>query len=302
MPPPPSKNYHYSKCQLYVGEVGEYNRPEWDDFEDSTRFVAYPASCFPYLNRFPEYLQRALACPGRAGTTSVTVTRGGGTLLQSTRKSPCLANYAFRGQNASNARIRNVCVLAIDQMNGNSSYPVASAYDTTLENVQKITYQMPFFNPKSLSPLPRHAEEKDYLDYVYNKGPYDAAQPFEAYLQLDLANPHSRAKKLERWKIRQSGIQARRKEILEDELKNREGRTEKQIRADAAFLWRQEMEKDAKERKKARWMNTPRVKNWDRKANKKTKKEERKRRRLTELTLEEESNQVIPKTLKRIPL
>lgn len=150
-------------------------------------------------------------------------------------------------------------------------------------------------------PLPTLPAETEYLDHIYNPTPsrtYDASAPFEVYLKPDLANPHSRAKKMQRFKLRQSIIHAQLKDIMDFELANLEGRTPKQARSDAAFRWRELVKKQKAERTKARWMTAARVETWEKKNVNKAKKEERQRRRLTELTLGEDQNQVIPAALR----
>ena len=117
-------------------------------------------------------------------------------------------------------------------------------------------------------------------------------------MKPDLANPHSRAKKMQRFKLRQAIIHAQLKDITDLELANLEGRTPKQARSDAAFRWRELVKKQKAERAKARWMTTARVDAWEKKNVNKAKKEERQRRRLTQLTLSEDQNQVIPAALR----
>lgn len=175
-------------------------------------------------------------------------------------------------------------------------------YDTPAEEVAKITYQLPLFDPAPLGPLPRIPEEEEYLKHVFNphlEVGYDASAPFELYLQPDLANPHSRAKKLERWKGYQAAIHTLRKKITDNELQHLDGRTVKQAKADAAFKWREQVKDEQQKRKKARWMHSAQMAKWEKKAEKRSKKEERQRRRLTELTLKEEPNQVVPASLKK---
>lgn len=180
----------------------------------------------------------------------------------------------------------------------------ARPYDTTQEALEKITYQPPAFRPSLLAPLPPLPAEKEYLDLIYKdyqsdvSPAYDPSAPYEVYLKPDLANPHSRAKKLQRFKLRQSIIHAQLKDITDFELKHHEGRTEKQIRSDAAFRWRELVKSQQAERKKVRWMHSARVQSLEKKSASKSKKEDRQRRRLTELLLGEEENQVLPANLK----
>jgi hypothetical protein len=174
-------------------------------------------------------------------------------------------------------------------------------YDTSIDDVAKVTYQMPAFDPSPLGPLPRVPEEQEYLNLLYNPHrlqEYDESAPFELYLKWELANPHSRAKKLERWKSYQAGTHELLKSITADELKHLDGRSLKQAKADAAFKWREQVKEDQEKKKKARWAHTAKVEEWERKKVKKAKKEDRQRRRLTELVLKDEPNQFLPSAVK----
>jgi hypothetical protein len=177
----------------------------------------------------------------------------------------------------------------------------AGLYDTPIEEVAKITYKLPDFDSSRLAPIPQPAPETDYLDMVYNPHfdvAYDPSAPFETYLKLELSNPHSRAKKMLRWKQYQAGTQALRKQITADELRYLDGRTVRQAKADAAFKWREVVQTEQKKKKKKRCMHSAQLIKWERKTRKKAVKEERLRRRLTELVLPEEPNQVVPTALK----
>ena len=174
-------------------------------------------------------------------------------------------------------------------------------YDTAIDDVAKITYQLPAFDSSPLEPLPRVPEEQEYLNLIYNSHrlqEYDESAPFELYLKWELANPHSRAKKLERWKSYQAGTHELLKSITADELKHLDGRSLRQAKADAAFKWREQVKEDQAKKKKARWAHTAKVEEWERKKVKKAKKEDRQRKRLTELVLKDEPNQFLPRAVK----
>lgn len=165
----------------------------------------------------------------------------------------------------------------------------------------KITYRLPAFDVSRLASLPPQAPETDYLNMIYNPHvdiTYDPSAPFETYLKFELANPHSRAKKMQRWKQYQAGIQLLRKQITTDEVRYLDGRSVRQAKADAAFKWREIVQTEQKQKKKKRWMHSAQLIKWERKTRKKAVKEERLKRRLTELVLSEEPNQVVPAALK----
>jgi hypothetical protein len=161
---------------------------------------------------------------------------------------------------------------------------------------------MPAFDPSPHEPLPRVPEEQEYLNILYNPHrlqEYDESAPFELYLKWELANPHSRAKKLERWKSYQAGTHELLKSITDDEIKHLDGRSPKQAKADAAFKWREQVKEDQENKKKTRWAHSAKVEQWERKKAKKVQKEERQRKRLTELVLKDEPNQVLPSAVKQ---
>ncbi|KAF4619461.1 hypothetical protein D9613_005417 [Agrocybe pediades] len=264
--PPKTKNYHYSRCQLYIDELRV--RPP----DDPTGTPIY-----------------APVFASRIGTSQPK--------WNHKQSRWVWARFAM----ATVPKLATPRTIRIPWPEApKRRYPEAGLYDTTKDVVSKITYQLPKFDPSPSEPLPPVPEEKAYLDYVYNAHLgkyYDPSAPFEIYLQPDLANPHSRAKKLERWKSYQAGIDALRKKITTYELQHLDGRTEKQARADAAFKWREQVKEEQAKKKKARWMHTDQMLKWARKSEKKAKKEDRQRRRLTELALKEEPNQVIPAVL-----
>ncbi|RXW25850.1 hypothetical protein EST38_g66 [Candolleomyces aberdarensis] len=174
-----------------------------------------------------------------------------------------------------------------------------SNYDTQLEVVTKLTYEVPQIRQSLNGPLPRPPLEDEYLTALYNAG-YNAnfgnaAAPLEVYLEKELSNPHARAKKQQRWKARMANEKARLDEIIAEEKKHINGRTEREARAEAAFRWRQEIKDKQELQKKMRWKDRMADVNMIRKARQKVKKEERHRRKLTELVLADEPNQFVPK-------
>ncbi|KAJ2933473.1 hypothetical protein H1R20_g3640, partial [Candolleomyces eurysporus] len=174
-----------------------------------------------------------------------------------------------------------------------------TSYDTPLEVVTKLTYEVPQIRQSLNGPLPRPPLEDEYLTALYNPGYSagfgNAAAPLEVYLEKELSNPHARAKKQQRWKARMASEKARLDEIIAEEKKHINGRTEREARAEAAFRWRQELKDKQELQKKMRWKDRMADVNMIRKARKKVKKEERHRRKLTELVLADEPNQVVPK-------
>ncbi|TEB04028.1 hypothetical protein FA13DRAFT_1760444 [Coprinellus micaceus] len=153
--------------------------------------------------------------------------------------------------------------------------PEPTSYDTSKDVVTQVTY-------KTINgPLPRAPSEDEFLTALYNP----AYNP-DFSSSRNSPTPHARAKKAQRWKMRKSLQKARLDEIIEEGMKHPDGRTEREIRAESAFRTKKEQQK------KMRWKD--RVAD----ARKKVKKEERQRRKLTELQLDvSEPNQFIPKDI-----
>lgn len=176
----------------------------------------------------------------------------------------------------------------------------ASTYDTPRQIVASLTYEFPQIRQSLDGPLPRPPAEDEYLTALYNPG-YSAsfgnAAPLEVYLERELSNPHARAKKQQRWLARKASEKARLNEIIAEEMKSLNGRTQREARAEAAFRWRQELKDNQEQQKKMRWKDRVADVNMIRKSRKKAKKEERQRRKLTELELADEPNQFVPKDL-----
>lgn len=165
-----------------------------------------------------------------------------------------------------------------------------------------MTYKVPTISQAINGPLPRAPSEDEFLTALYNPAYnpefINSAKPFELFLFKELSNPHARAKKAQRWKMRKSLQKARLDEIIEEGMKHPDGRTEREIRAESAFRWRQELKGEKEQQKKMRWKDRVADVSMIRKARKKVKKEERQRRKLTELQLNvSEPNQFIPKDI-----
>lgn len=165
-----------------------------------------------------------------------------------------------------------------------------------------MTYKVPAISQSLTGPLPRRPSEDEFLTALYNPAYkpelINASMPVEFFLTKELSNPHARAKKQQRWKMRKALQQKRLDEIIDQEMKHPEGRTVREIRAESAFRWRQELKEEQEKQKKMRWKDRVADVNMIRKARKKAKKEERHRRKLTELELDSsEPNQFIPMDL-----
>ncbi|KAF9057464.1 hypothetical protein BJ165DRAFT_1420597 [Panaeolus papilionaceus] len=269
--PPQTKNYHYSKCQLFIGR---YELPNPAD--PTGPWLRQPVFASRVGTSEPSWDAAAKCWMWRRYAVATV---------------PKISGW-YRGQ-----RIRIKWPAQPKR-----KYPEAGLYDTSAEDVARVTYQLPEFNVgANVNLVPRQIEEREYLDTIYNPHlglDYDASLPVEIFLEEELANPHSRAKKLERYHKYQANIKLLLKRITAQELKHLDGRTVRQAKADAAFKWREQVNEERSKKKKTRWMHTAQVQKWERKTNSRTKKEERQRRRLAELVLADEPNQVIPSGLR----
>lgn len=172
-------------------------------------------------------------------------------------------------------------------------------YDTPEDVVAEVTY-VP-------SPVPDHPSPHlaagsltkkcadDYVRMLRADIPYDqTAFPGELLLTRELSNPHSRTKK----RIRYLSAKARQRDLLkqyiDEELKNLNGRTRREARAEATFRWRTRIEEDRKVELKKRWVQRGQEARLQRKRVRQTKKLEREKKRLRDLVLTSAKNQVLP--------
>jgi hypothetical protein len=129
----------------------------------------------------------------------------------------------------------------------------------------------------------------------HRENKFGDSPPIEGYLFRELANPHSRAKKIARWKTFQFIKRARLAEITSEELKNLNGRTQREARAEAAWKWRQQVDEEIAAQKKRRWKHKVAEVKMEKQQKRRARKEAKQRQRLSALALKEEPNQVIPK-------
>lgn len=172
----------------------------------------------------------------------------------------------------------------------------ATLYTAKAEHVMEVTYK-PFALPSDTSAaVPDINQEDDYIQSVLNpeKRAHDAAAPMELYLQKELSNLHSRAKKQARWQA----VLTRRRELLTEyvqrELKDLKGRTRREARAEAVWKWRERLAADLREERKRRWIHRGGEAALVRQKARKARKERKREERLRNLELKEEPNQIIP--------
>ncbi|KAJ8475470.1 hypothetical protein ONZ45_g15595 [Pleurotus djamor] len=173
-------------------------------------------------------------------------------------------------------------------------------YDTEKDVVSKVTYTPPQFSSSLRGPLPRPPPEQQFVRAVTLSTSDTLAfgsKPVEVFLSKELSNPHSRAKKQARWQAYQRYSQTLLQDYLAAELRNLNGRTAREAKAEAAWKWRAKLDELKKEKRKQRWKHKASVAKVERKNARKARKEVKQRQRLTALVLENAPNQVIPKDI-----
>ncbi|TFK73019.1 hypothetical protein BDN72DRAFT_762408 [Pluteus cervinus] len=173
----------------------------------------------------------------------------------------------------------------------------AGEYDTPKDVVAQATYRPPSFVQSLDGPIPRPPSEEDFLSILYNphrQAGFDESAPVETFLHRELSNPHGTAKKLARWKSYQTYKQHLLKQYIEEEYKNLNGRPQREARAEAAYRWRAKLEEEKDADRKRRWKHKAAEAHAERKVKRKARKVFQMRNRLTELVLKDEPNQVIP--------
>ena len=176
---------------------------------------------------------------------------------------------------------------------------IAGLYDTPEDVVAEVTYTPPALpaNSKVLARAP--PSEQAYIDYLSSSisSSFDPADPVEVNLVKEVSNPHSRAKKQRRWQERQHREKSLLEEYVKAELKDLQGRTRREARAEATFKWRQRVETDRRAEVKRRWQLRGQEAKLLRKRTRAAKKEARRNQKLADLVLEQGTNQVIPATV-----
>ncbi|KAG7096659.1 hypothetical protein E1B28_004074 [Marasmius oreades] len=257
-----NKNYHYSRCQLYLGE---YEFPAKDGTTKPQTLPVFAKRLGSSPPKWNSFLRR-YQWDRYATATTPTIPHLKGERINIPWPKPEPRTHAE-----------------------------PTRYDTPRGEVVKVTYQPPPFTPTLKGLIPRTPTEREFLSSLYNSPKHThQQQQVEQFLFKELSNPHSRAKKLKRWQSAQIQKKALLKSMIDDELKDLSGRTVGEARAEATFKWRQNLDQEKKALRKARWQRRGGEAKLERKHVRRLRKEEKKRDRLTALTLKEEPNQVVP--------
>lgn len=163
----------------------------------------------------------------------------------------------------------------------------------------KVTYRPPAFE-RSGQPAPPRLEQSQYVSALLNgqiNGTFKHNAAPESYMFRELANPHSRAKKHERWLRWQIEKKKALATITARELQNLNGRSKKEAIAEAGWRWRQQMESEKEVQRKRRWKHKTAEAQMTRQTMRRDRKENKQRQRLTAMVLKTEPNQYIPKDM-----
>lgn len=172
----------------------------------------------------------------------------------------------------------------------------AGLYDTPQSIVTEVTYTPPSLPIDATVPARPPPSEQAYIDYLTSpaSSSFDSSEPVEVNIVKEVSNPHSRAKKQKRWQERQRREKMLLEECVKAELKDLQGRTRREARAEAAFKWKQGIEADRKAELKKRWQLRGQEAKLLRKRARAAKKEARRNQKLADLVLERGPNQVVP--------
>ncbi|KAJ7179465.1 hypothetical protein C8R46DRAFT_1073842 [Mycena filopes] len=171
-------------------------------------------------------------------------------------------------------------------------------YDTTQEELTRVTYIPPSFSHNLSAPLPRVPTEDEYIagmSHPTKKIWFGDSPPVEPYLHRELANPHSRAKKMKRWQSHQTYKKSLLKDFISAEMSELNGRSTKEARSEATFKWREKLSAEDEAERRRRWLTLAVAEKSKKKQARKTRREAKRRYQLTQLRLWDAPNQIIPK-------
>lgn len=162
--------------------------------------------------------------------------------------------------------------------------------------MKEVTYTPPPLPSALLSPAPRIPDEQEYITSLSkpDKVSVPSSAAVEVYLQAELSNPHSRAKKQARWQAFQARGKALLQEFIQAEYANLAGRTKREAKAEATWKWQQHLVDERKAELKRRWRNRGAEARLEKKATRKARKVVRRNEKLRNLVLADAQNQILP--------
>ncbi|PCH41177.1 hypothetical protein WOLCODRAFT_24546 [Wolfiporia cocos MD-104 SS10] len=181
--------------------------------------------------------------------------------------------------------------------------PEATATETKPDAVLEVTYTPPVLQ-RTVGPDEGklNLDENEYIRAISapNSPDYNSALPYEIFLTKELSSPHSRAKKQARWKAQEERKRTLLKEITNAEIKNLDGRTQREATAEAVWKWRHQLEEERKAEIERRRANRGEIQNLERKMARKARKEAKRKEKLRNLMLPDGPNQVVPQAESRV--
>lgn len=255
---------HYSRCQLYVGKY------QFPPAEGSTESQTLPVFAKRVHITTPKWYPELRRYDWQRFTT---------------RTSPTLPGYTKESKEK---------ILIPWPKKAKREYPAPSAYDTTLEAVAEITYQPPVLPHTTTSLVPAIPSEHEYIKALKTRSAFDLSAPVEVYMAKEVTNPHSRARKQQRWQQAQLREKTLLKEMIKEEARNLQGRTKKEATAEAFWKWRNRLIQERKAEVQRRHDVSGRTAKLVKKRERKVKKQQRLAKKLRALVLDAAPNQIIP--------
>ncbi|CAL1702194.1 unnamed protein product [Somion occarium] len=264
--PPRDKNVHYARCQLHIGNQefparkGETKSKTLDVF--ATRLSTTAPRWIPSEHRF-HWKRFAVAT------------------------FPRLPEYSKDNRPRTHIKWPKPLKQRLSD---------ATPYETPLSVVNEITYTLPPLPSDVTAPLPAPPSEHEYIKTISKSDDYtfNASLPIEVHVHKELTNPHSRAKKQERWQAYQMYRRSLLHQVIQAEYKSLRGRTRREARAEATFKWRQQLIDERKAEAKRRWCNRGQEAKLTSKNERKARKADRLDKKLRDLVIPTAPNQVIP--------
>lgn len=166
-------------------------------------------------------------------------------------------------------------------------------YDTEADNALDKTW-LPFVPQGKVSTF----NEESYIgDLFTNKdlpSQWQASIPMEHIIASELTNPHSRARRQERWQERLAMLERSKQEYVKLELADLKGRRRQDAKADGVFRWKIAVRKYKARRNWQRWVRRGAKAKMEMRIKRRHRRSARKLRRLRMMKLKDAKNQVIP--------
>jgi len=209
-----------------------------------------------------------------------------------------------------------VAVYPLIPLNFIFSRHIVGAYDTKPDEALKITWK-PFpvgksvcFNSLQDQYLRSLTDAFQSSMTLTDKIEYDPSLPMEHYLEFELSNPHSRAKKQARWQAKKQAVKDLKEEYVTKELERAKqtgvgkplgGRRVKPSEAKriGEWKWKLEVAKMEKGERVRRFIAKGGLENEKKRQVRSVRKVRRQQEKLRNLVIGEAKNQVLPPSMKQ---